>query len=120
MGKTSLILELQKSIEVIWWMKYEDFDDMYKDNVYDVAVVDEFKGQRRLQYMNELLQGGPMTLRQKGTQYTKRQNIPFIILSNFSIGDCYPNLTPTAWQTLAARVTVIELKQFIKIKLKHP
>jgi hypothetical protein len=116
MGKTSLAIYLDSLLSVIWWQKFEDFDCAYQDGAFDLAILDEFKGQRRLQYMNEVLQGGPTQLRQKNGRVMKRDRLPFIILSNYPPAGAYPNLTEDSITLLEARLTVIQLTSFIKIK----
>ncbi len=87
-GKTSLVLWLEKYLS-IYWIPHESFDDRYLDGRYDLAVCDEFKGTRMITWMNEFVQGGTMTLRKKGSQGMKHDNLPVIILSNYSIQESY-------------------------------
>lgn len=88
-GKTTMILELQKYLRVYFPPSDEEFYDAFDDNDVDLVVFDEFKGQKKIQFMNQFLQGSPMTLRVKGGQYEKRSNPPCIILSNFPLESCY-------------------------------
>lgn len=67
----------------------EDFYDYYNDDDYDMIVLDEFKGQKTIQFLNEWLQGSPMTFRRKGSQGLKRSNLPMVIISNFHLGEIY-------------------------------
>lgn len=68
----------------------EDFYDTWEDNMYDIWVMDEFTGsQKTLHHMNQLLDGQPMMLKQKGSQYFKMHNIPMIIISNHAPNDAY-------------------------------
>ncbi len=102
-GKTSLIHWLEKFL-VVYWIPHEDFDDVYEDGCYDLAVCDEFKGTRKITWMNRFVQGGPMMLRKKGTMGMKRDNIPVIILSNYPIQYAYSDNVPTiAKDTLRCR-----------------
>ncbi len=87
-GKTSLVVWLEKYLS-IYWIPHESFDDFYLDGRYDLAVCDEFRGTRMITWMNEFVQGSSMAIRKKGCQGMKRQNIPVIILSNFSIQEAY-------------------------------
>lgn len=93
----------------------EDWLDGF-DNDYDLVVIDEFKGQKTIQFLNEFLQGSRMTLKQKGKQYLKEKNVPVIILSNFRLDECYPKAhLDNRLDTLACRLEIIEVEEFIKI-----
>jgi len=114
-GKTSLIEHLEKSLSVYHIPVTEDFYDAYDDD-YDLAVMDEFKGQKTLQWMNEFLQGSKMTLRKKGSQYLKTKNIPVIILSNYSLSECYPKAAMDGrLSTLEARLEVVHIERFMNV-----
>ena len=114
-GKTTLIRQLDKILSIHYLMKDEPFDDMYEDGTYDLIVIDEFEGQRKLGWMNEMLQGGTMPLRHKGAQYLKRDNLPVLIASNLTPSTCYKNCTTNRLSTLSSRLIVIEVVQFIRI-----
>ncbi len=117
MGKTSFINFLNEHLSIHHLMKWEDFDDMYQDNCYDLIVIDEFEGQRKLGWMNELLQGGTMPLRRKGEQYIKNQNLPILIASNQTPSICYQNCTTSRITTLLTRLKVINIEHFIEISV---
>lgn len=88
-GKTTLCLTLSNYLRIYTVPNDEDFYDDYEDECYDLVVFDEFKGQKKIQWMNSFLDGQPKPLRKKGSQYVKRKNLPCIILSNFSPAQCY-------------------------------
>lgn len=68
----------------------EDFYDLYDDDLYDLVCLDEFRGQKTIQFLNLWLQGGlPMSVRKKGSQGLKRKNLPMIICSNFALENVY-------------------------------
>jgi len=114
-GKTSLIEYLERSLSVYHIPHTEDFYDAYDDE-YDLAVLDEFKGQKTLQWMNEFLQGSRMTLRKKGSQHLKVKNMPVIILSNYSLGECYPKAAIDGrLTTLEARLLCVSVDKFINV-----
>lgn len=110
-GKTSLVMNLMRALSIYWIPNGEDFYDLYEDNKYDLAVIDEFKGdQKKIQWLNLFLQGLPMNLRVKGGQVMKKQNIPTIILSNFSPQEAYPKIyikDATKLETFLSRITVV-------------
>lgn len=56
--------------------------------------------------MNSWLQGSTMNIRQKGSQCIKVQNIPTIILSNFTPHEAYSKTAPEKLETLLARIDV--------------
>ncbi len=108
-GKTSLITWLEKYL-VIYYVPHEDFDDEWEDGMYDLAVIDEFKGTRKITWMNRFVQGSCMRIRKKGTQGMKRQNIPVIVLSNYCIQDAYSLQVPdNAKETLKCRFLEVEI-----------
>lgn len=78
--------------------------------MYDLAVIDEFRGSDKpLGWLNLWLQGNPMPLRKKGSQYTKEQNIPTIILSNYSPREAYSKVPDHILGTLLSRLEVISV-----------
>lgn len=107
-GKTSFVNTLSKYLSVYHLPTDEDFYDSYSDSTYDIVVLDEFKAQKRITWLNLFLQGGPMTLRKKGSQIQKLFNIPVIILSNYSLHEAYSNSSQLALSSLYARVEIIE------------
>jgi len=126
-GKTSLIEFLKKSLSVYHIPTTEDFYDAF-DNEYDLCVIDEFKGQKSIQWLNQFLDGQTMTMRKKGSQYLKTKNIPTMILSNYAPRDCYEGIKkaeaeaaekgytiPDKLESLMARLSVVEVTEFIKI-----
>jgi len=82
-GKTRLISQLSASLRVYHIPRAEDFYDFWENNYYDVAVLDEAKNAKTLQWMNSFLDGSVMPLRQKGKQTLKAHNLPVIICSNY-------------------------------------
>lgn len=95
--------------------KDEDFYDYWADDAYDVAILDEFKGQKKIQWLNAWLDGSPCTLRQKGAQYVKFYNVPTIIISNFSPHEVYKNSDERKLAPLLDRLEVIEIQEEILI-----
>ncbi|QCX35041.1 replication-associated protein [Blackfly DNA Virus 11] len=113
LGKTSLIEWLERSLSVYHIPQTEEFYDLYSDS-YDLVVFDEFKGQKTIQWMNLFLQGSPMNIRKKGSQFLKQKNLPVIILSNYQLGDCYPRARDDGrLDTLLVRLDIVEVDSFI-------
>lgn len=107
-GKTSLINSLSKYCSVYYVPNDEDFYDGYMDKKYDLIVIDEFKAQKKITWLNLFLQGGPTPLRQKGNQYLKTDNLPVIVLSNYSLEECYNHSSDTALDALRSRLEILE------------
>jgi len=115
MGKTTLINSLREIGVRIYYMPYEDFYDMYDDDCYDLIVLDEFKGQKRIQDLNLWLDGSHFPVRRKGiAPYLKKANLPMIIISNYRLELCY-KVDETRLAPLQARLKQVEVKRFIEI-----
>ena len=91
----------------------EEFYDQYSDD-YDLVVMDEFKGQKTIQWMNQFLQGSPMPIRKKGSQGMKYKNLPVVILSNYRLSECYVKAANDGrLSTLECRLEIIEIDSMI-------
>ncbi len=113
LGKTLLIDRLRQHFR-IYNMPHEHFYDEYDDDLYDLAVLDEFFGNKPLSFLNMWLEGMIFTVRVKGAQYVKRFRIPTIILSNMSPSECYHTLSHTrkpVVDAFIARLVVIHLTE---------
>lgn len=82
----------------------EDFYDFYFDTEVDLIVMDEFKGNKTIQSLNQWLDGSMMTVRVKGSQRIKNVNQPFIILSNYSVEESYSGVTGARVDALKSRL----------------
>lgn len=118
LGKTSLILDLQRFFRIYWMPTGENFHDLYDDASYDLIAFDEFKGQYPVTEMNRILQGSDTLLRVKGSQYLKKKNLPIIITSNYSPTSVYHNIREDdpGLQGFLNRIEIIEVTKYIKIK----
>lgn len=113
LGKTSLIEWLSQFLSVYLMPTTEEFYDHYSDD-YDLVVLDEFKGQKTIQFLNEFLQGSQMSIRKKGSQGNKIKNLPVIILSNYTLEECYPKANADGrLDSLRARLDIVEVDSFI-------
>ncbi len=117
LGKTTLANTLQMFCRMYSIPREEDFYDFYDDDRYDLAILDEFKASKTIQWMNEWLQGAPMVLRAKGFQIEKADNLPTIILSNFSLEEIYTHVNDAKLDTLRGRLTEVHVESFIKLDL---
>lgn len=107
-GKSSVAIRLSEFFMTYYPPMDEDFYDGYEDQTCELMIMDEFKSQKRITFLNQLLQGGPMTLRKKGSQVLKKKNIPIMIFSNFSVEKCYSHAPQVAIDALKERLEVIE------------
>lgn len=94
---------------------HEDFYDFYDDDDYDLAVMDEFRGHKTIQWMNLWCQGGTNNLRKKGSQILKKKQIPTIIISNFSLEECYSKVEDSRLETLRRRLEIVHVTELIKL-----
>lgn len=117
MGKTTMIRYIEQFSKV-YYIPKEDFYDLYNDD-YDLAVMDEFCGNKSITFWNEWLQGSTMPLRIKGSQGIKRKNIPTIILSNLPLEDCYSNANPMRLEAMKERLTIVQILTFIDLNKFH-
>lgn len=110
-GKTTLLEKLRHHYRV-FEMPADDkrFND-WEDGAYDIAVMDEFKGQLPITFLNKFLDGQTMKLAalySVGIQ--KKQNIPMIICSNFTVENAYHNSSHEALHPLQIRLEIVELE----------
>ncbi|AUM61809.1 Rep [uncultured virus] len=123
LGKSTLIMQLESYAMIYWMPASEDFYDLYDDNLYDLIVLDEFRAQKTIQQLNLWLQGSTMPLRKKGSQGLKKKNLPMIILSNYSLEECYSKTSEKERETgntdrldtLRTRLNIVEVGEFIQI-----
>lgn len=116
LGKTSLLMAIESKYRVYWCPMDEDFYNGYDDKLFDIIVLDEFKSQKRLQFLNSFVQGSPVSLRVKGGQVMKRKNLPVIITSNMPLSSCYHKvaaLNPVVMQSIEGRFEQVHLENDI-------
>jgi len=107
-GKSTLVEKLiDLGVRVYKVPRDEEFYDTYMDGCYDLAVIDEFKAQKRLQWLNGWLDGTSVHLRKKGSQYLKKQPLYTMILSNYTPGGCYSKTAVDIIETLERRVQMV-------------
>lgn len=115
-GKSSLVNKLEKFLRIYHIPRDEDFYDGYENGMYDLAVLDEFKSSKTMQWMNQWLDGQKFYLRQKGKQYLKTDNLPTIVLSNYSLEHNYRKLFErNELGPLLTRFAVVEVKDFVTL-----
>lgn len=119
MGKTTLIENLRNAGVRIYMMPAgTEFYCDYSDDAYDLIVLDEFYAQKKIQELNRWLDGSHTPLRRKGLPVlNKKKNLPFIILSNYKLEDCYSKCNESRLIPLKARLEFVEVSQFIKVQV---
>lgn len=109
--KTSLVMALRRFLRIYTMPLNEDFYDFYNDESVDLIVLDEFKGQKTIQFLNQWLDGQEVTVRVKCSQRLKRVNVPFMILSNYSVSDAYKNVSDDRLDSLKSRLLEVSLDE---------
>ncbi len=120
-GKTYLTMSLESMGIRIYHWPYEEWNDAYQDDLYDLIVMDEYGGKRCVYppLLNSLLEGKPEPLKRRGlSPVLKRKNLPILILSNFTpyevyskyVGEDYTKLDP-----LMSRLTQVDCLGPIRI-----
>jgi hypothetical protein len=121
MGKTSLIMMLEETFKLstYYWPRDEKWWDGYSDNEYDWIVLDEFFTQKTITELNPILSGDPVPLSRRGlSPIVKRQNLPVIILSNYTPEECFTRVAvqqPHKIAPLLDRLTVVKAEGPIRI-----
>jgi len=118
MGKTHLIRQLSEYLKIYYLPSDEEFYDRYEDGRYDLIVIDEFKSQKRLQWLNQFLDGSCMTLRKKGGQVLKQVNTAIIMISNYSLTECFHKCAADKLATIERRLQVVNVVHQINIKFQ--
>lgn len=116
-GKTHLVNELTKYLNVYHVPKTR-FVCGYESDRFDLLVIDEFKSDFTIQFLNEFLQGSTMHLDQKGSSTIKTDNPPCIILSNLELSAVYHKKCNTGpFNALCSRLKIIKVPNGKKIDL---
>ncbi len=116
LGKTTLVTRLMKTHRIYWVpMEVNHLDD-YSDEDYDLIVLDEFKAQKSITWMNEFVQGTPKLVYRRYRSYLKTKNLPVIVLSNYSVEGAYSKVNmfnPERLNSIKGRFNVINLKKYV-------
>jgi len=109
-GKTHLMSQLRRFFRVYDVPMDEDWYDDYNDEDYDLIVLEEFRGQKAITWMNGFIDGQVKPVRRKGVSaYLKKKNLPVIILSNYSLSGAYKNSNEEKLAPLSRRLEQIDL-----------
>jgi len=88
-GKTSFYIVLLKFLRIFKIVYETDFLELYGDDYYDLMIFDEFKGQKKITFLNSLIDGTPKIYNVKFATVPKNKNLPAIFLSNLSPFEVY-------------------------------
>lgn len=109
LGKSSMIDGLRKSLHCFFPSPDENFWDGISTTT-DMIILDEFRGSKSVQVLNQLCEGRQMTLPIKGTSFNKDMNIPVMVLSNYPPHGCYEDSASRLdWNAFLNRWLVIDL-----------
>lgn len=118
-GKTSLINQLAElGLNILWVDLQSGFYDGIDDHT-QLVVFDEFKAQKTITEMNKLCDGSYCTLNIKGSSYQIKKPLPVIVLSNFTIKDCYHNSDSGHLETLIGRFMMIEIQKDEHVTIQY-
>jgi len=117
MGKSTLIRKLDEYLNIFYVPRDDgEFCDDYEDGLYDLIVMDEFTNKKTMQWMNQILDGQTCYLKKKGGQILKRNNLPVLVLSNFTLEQNYPRLHEAGMlEPLISRFKVVHVTEMIAI-----
>jgi len=112
-GKTSLAMKLAEFVRIYWVPNSEQWLNDYEDDLYDVVVLDEYKGHWTVSMINKFAEGSPMAIPVKcaAGQHLKKHNVPMIVLSNYPIMEAYPNVSQDRLATVQARFLEVEVQE---------
>ena len=109
-------------MSVYLWPKDERWWDAYGDGEYDIIILDEFRSQKMITELNPILSGDSISLSRRGmAPVVKRDNLPVIILSNYTPEESFPNATEHGkLAPLLDRLTVVKCEGPIRIIQGNP
>jgi hypothetical protein len=110
MGKTHFLANpLLKRLK-IYMIQKDEVQNTPWEGVYDLAMCDEFIGQKTIEWMNEFMSDAQMQIRVPGGGFTVKDAwIPVLILSNLSIDEAYPKSPQAMVDALKERFWEINL-----------
>lgn len=108
-GKSHMVNLLRKHLKVYNIAVDNGFFDLYEDDRYDLMFFDEFAGQLPINVLNMFLDPYPTTIRIKGAQGTKSDNLPAIFCSNVPPQDLYKESDQARKDAFISRFIVLEM-----------
>lgn len=107
-GKTTF-MNMIADVTHAYFLAPEEFQDLWQNETYDIAMIDEFYGQIKATTLNSWLDGGRMQLKRKGVApRLKTHAVPTLICSNYAPHTCYSDAVPLVTKNaLAERCLVV-------------
>lgn len=119
LGKTSIWQLLRSAGCLVHVFDYDSgfWDGLSTDT--QLLVFDEFKGQQSITQMNLTCDGSRTRFNVKGSTLERKKPLPVMVLSNYSIEECYNQVNKTDHEhlkTLIGRFNVLHVEREIRIK----
>ena len=115
LGKTTRLINPLKERLHCYMLTKDELQNMPWRDDYDLCIMDDFKGQKSIIWMNEFLGSKNMLMRVPGgTHMRKTRIVPTIVISNFPLARCYPlmaNNDDESFNALKDRFIEVELTQ---------
>lgn len=113
-GKSTFVNHLLMCVRT-YIIPNEQFYCHWDNNLYDLSLIEEFKGQKPIQWLNQWLDGANFYVQKKGIPGLLKTNpIPTLVISNFDINtsEVYPNMQESvSIGTLRRRFRVLPVDQ---------
>jgi len=108
-GKTTLYILLLKFLRIFKMVYETEFLELYGDDYYDLIILDEFKGQKKITFLNSFIDGTPKHYNVKFGSVQKYKNLPVIFLSNTSPTQVYKNSQDISLDAFVDRLQIVEV-----------
>lgn len=111
-GKTHIAMQLKEYFQIYEPARNSNYYDGFSEDVHKAIIFDEFKGNKTITEMNQLVEGTDMLLHARYAfvrKSAKKGNCPVIVFSNFSPKEAYPNVTDQALAPLLVRFKVVQV-----------
>jgi len=115
LGKTTRLINPLKERLHCYMLTKDELQNMPWRDDYDLCIMDDFKGQKSIIWMNEFLGSKNMLMQVPGgTHMRKTRIVPTIVISNFPLARYYPlgaNCEDESFNALKDRFIEVELTQ---------
>lgn len=108
-GKTTFS-DLLSKINRVYFACYEnDNFDGYSDDKFDMIIFDEYKSQKKITFLNSVIDGQTKRLNQKYGGTIKKINLPVIFFSNFLPFEAYSKAPAITLDAFTDRLSIVEI-----------
>lgn len=109
LNKTRFFVEHLKPHLRVYYPAHENFFNDYEDGAYDLILFDEFERKRysEITFFNQIFDGSSCRLRTKGGTVQKNDNLPVIVISNFSFSENFGQMYNK--ESLQSRLLEVEV-----------